>query len=1063
MDEVDSSRPLLVSNSKTGINFKAKEKDKLESAIKKEGLVMPTNPEDYLDEMLKQIKKDSKELKASQEVSEDYFSVTSPSHGKGKETTRNLSDKTENKDDGTLSSPSGLWPFNAPDSSNNTSNPSSTSSLSKASLDGSSKYTEDVGVPPVESLDTPSSLLSSSNELSGNDESTDQSPALEYGQPDLSSKPPLSDTTVNESSGESPLGIPKYLTEALSGPHGLHDSNESDNRDSSPSDTDQKDADSPSFISSVPSTSDLPTTSSPTISPSSGSNEHAEHKSPLDLFSPSDDTNFLSSDLTGSADSPSSLSKSSSSFDSALSDSSVSPQADLGNENNADQAIDRVSYASTKQDQNYIELGLRESGLGQSKASSKYDLANNPLTDSPDLLADSAVKSAELSAESSDSLADLTNSDGSLTGSIKRPAINNNVDNEDRPTQATQPAQANRSGVNSWSMTSNDSQENYSQETGINASEGNGQLTHEKQDQSDTSSKAIRHKQKKVLEPDSIQKHGARDADSSSAHSYEQLLKPLYPPLKEPTFNLGEYDTRGFKQQHQRFDETFVADEDISFYRKGVRHEFFLELDNRTETNGAIVDKIVNYVNYARNNPDDEILMEVAYADGSVSTKKYGKYSPIPKKISNFLSRFLESSIADQETGEMYYIPTLLQHTPNLRVSISEVSESHQDPADFLNDKCYLLDALSTVHKYVDYINSQRDYDWDCTFKESPEFTYLKNKILSNLSKGTESNNDSSLDANSLIPRDAGSGSFYKRSNRYLKGIWKAVDDRLVSSYLPHIGTITYSHRLDFKTYKQNVIFGIEHDLDTAVQFFAESASTKKQKDMAAPLVIFPTRERPLYALNSANTAKMFYWPAVWQPSLPLFIQPVFSLDTDKRLRDDLWRIMEQYKTSIYRYFLTGGLNKSDLKNGKKYEQDYLPSFYPNTGDLRLGDLLGVSENEKEIKKSPKFAKNSVLTNGDNSNSRSRSYEELRLLAQQTGDADSFIKQLKVEEVPISVYKALLSRWPSSSFSPELIVKRDYIEYDIYTPPKDAELDSIPEHVYYPNSALPFARIKPFE
>lgn len=945
---------------------------------------MPVNPEDYLDEMLKQIKKDSKELKASQEVSEDYFSITNPSHGKDEETTRNPSDKPKNKDGSTLSSPSGLWPFNAPDSSNNTSNLPSPSSLSKASLDDGSMDNEDVDVPPVEALDTPSSLLSSSNESASNDESADQSPALAYGQPDLSSNSPLSNTTVNDSADESPLGIPKYLTEALTGPHDLHDKNESDSKDSLSSDTDQKgigNTDSPSFISSVSGKSDLPTTSSPTISQSLDLNEQDEHKSPLELSSPSDDKNAVSSDSTGSAD----------------------------------------------------------------------------------LLADSAVKSAELLAESADSLADLTNSDGSLTGSIKRPASNNNVDKEDRPIHVTQLAQANRSSVNSRSVTSNDSQENYSQETDINASEEGDQSTHQQQDQSDTSSKSAGHKQKKVPKPDSIQKHGARDAGSSSAHSYGKPLKPLYPPLKEPTFNLGEYDTRGFKQQHQRFDETFVADEDISFYRKGVRHEFFLELDNRTETNGAIVDKIVNYVNYARNNPDDEILMEVAYADGSVPTKKYGKYSPIPKKISNFLSRFLESSIADQETGEMYYLPTLLQHTPNLRVSISEVSESHQDPADFLNDKCYLLDALSTVHKYVDYINSQRDYDWDCTFKESPEFTYLKNKILSNLSKGTESNNDSSLDANSLIPRDAGSGSFYKRSNRYLKGIWKAVDDRLVSSYLPHIGTITYSHRLDFKTYKQNVIFGIEHDLDTAVQFFAESASTKKQKDMAAPLVIFPTRERPLYALNSANTAKMFYWPAVWQPSLPLFIQPVFSLDTDKRLRDDLWRIMEQYKTSIYRYFLTGGLNKSDLKNGKKYEQDYLPSFYPNTGDLRLGDLLGVSENEKEIKKSPKFAKNSVLTNGDNSNSRSRSYEELRLLAQQTGDADSFIKQLKVEEVPISVYKALLSRWPSSSFSPELIVKRDYIEYDIYTPPKDAELDSIPEHVYYPNSALPFARIKPFE
>ena len=550
-------------------------------------------------------------------------------------------------------------------------------------------------------------------------------------------------------------------------------------------------------------------------------------------------------------------------------------------------------------------------------------------------------------------------------------------------------------------------------------------------------------------------KPAAGDAQKRES-SRDSSRERLFDVPKEPSFNLGDYDFRSFKQQHSRFDETFVSDEDVSFYRNGVRHEFFLELDNRTETNGAIVDKIVNYINYARNNPDDEILMTVAYADGSVPTKNIGRYSPIPRKIGNVIGRFLDSSIVDPDSGQTFYIPTLLQHTPNLRVSVSEVSEAYQDPADFLSGRCHVLDALDSVHRFVDYVNLQSDYDWDCSFEESPEFSCLK-KIISAATNGQGSATEADKAAESnLLPRDAESAIFLDRENRYLKGIWKAVDQSLVKSYLPHIGTITYSHRLEFKTYKQSVILGMEHDLDTAVQLFAESARAKKTKGLAAPLVVYPTRERTLSALCASVISKLFYWPSIWSPRLPLMLQPVTAIDSDKRLESDLRLVLDQYQASIFRFFTTGGLNKSDLKKGKKYDPDLLPSFAPHPGLLSVDDLSSPVRSKDDLR-------DDIPDEDENMSAPPRSYEELQALAGSIGDAGAFVKQLRVDEVPLSVYQALLSRWPEGTFSPELIQSRSFMKHDVYAPPSHADLDLIASHVFYPNSVLPFARIKPLK
>ena len=405
-------------------------------------------------------------------------------------------------------------------------------------------------------------------------------------------------------------------------------------------------------------------------------------------------------------------------------------------------------------------------------------------------------------------------------------------------------------------------------------------------------------------------------------------------------FEISKLDTRSFKQQHSRFDETFVADEDVSFVGNDKkRHEFFLELDNRTETNSSNVDKIINYINYARNNPESQILMEIAYADGAVPTKKIPTFSFIPRKISNLTDKFMRTAIISPR-GNKYYLAALLQQTPNLSVSVSQVSEAQFDPAEFYLESNFKKEALKTIEKYVDFINHNQAYDWTCSFEPS--------------------------------------GKDMSKSYR-------------------QIGAITYSHNLEFIKYTQPVLLGSEHDLDTVIEFHLRCLQSLNSEFLSAPCVVYPTRAK------------------IWRPKLPIFIQPTYSLSDSQQLRDDMQLIVDEYSSSIFRYFTTGGLNASDLKNNKVYEQSFLPS------------------------------------------SSRRSYQDLRKLANELG-SERFIKQLRIEEVPISVFKALLNRGPIA-FNPSLIQDRPFLKYDLYKP---TEYPDVASWVSYPNSINPESREKPF-
>lgn len=57
----------------------------------------------------------------------------------------------------------------------------------------------------------------------------------------------------------------------------------------------------------------------------------------------------------------------------------------------------------------------------------------------------------------------------------------------------------------------------------------------------------------------------------------------------------------------------------ISFGRNGRRQEVFVELDYRTESNKTQIQKILNYINYALQNPQRDILLSMSVTDGALS------------------------------------------------------------------------------------------------------------------------------------------------------------------------------------------------------------------------------------------------------------------------------------------------------------------------------------------------------------------------------------------------------------------------------------------------------------
>lgn len=150
--------------------------------------------------------------------------------------------------------------------------------------------------------------------------------------------------------------------------------------------------------------------------------------------------------------------------------------------------------------------------------------------------------------------------------------------------------------------------------------------------------------------------------------------------ITSPFFELSQLDLRPFSMQVNNYKAyPLIPDQIISFNQGNNRCEIMIELDNRTENNTVQLQKIANYIYYAKKNPNKRILLAIAITDGSLTNRKNKRFKPVYQKINNLLSKFKRSVVNNNVLLEDLYL-----ETRNLMITVSGVSEAHIDLADFI-------------------------------------------------------------------------------------------------------------------------------------------------------------------------------------------------------------------------------------------------------------------------------------------------------------------------------------------------------------------------------------------
>ena len=467
--------------------------------------------------------------------------------------------------------------------------------------------------------------------------------------------------------------------------------------------------------------------------------------------------------------------------------------------------------------------------------------------------------------------------------------------------------------------------------------------------------------------------------------------------ISNPAFEPALLDTSSFKNQYKYQQYTFVADEVVSFSRNGRRQEIFVEQDNRTESNNTQIQKILNYISYALEHPQRDILLMISITDGSLSSPKVSKYTNIGRKLASLSSKFLKSYLSD-ENGERIFLSQMYKQANNLKIVLSGVSESQIDLTQFLLGSNYSMDYYQTVKKYVAEIN-RNSSQWNASLELSKEFS----AIIHDPELATQS-----LDKLSGL-----------NENSPAKGLWRYTDTMYAS---PILGTIHYRNKLSRQRYNQPVIIGDEHSLDTVIQTLELVNRANTVKDTCPPVVIYPHRERPVTAITLNQYRDLYNWLPTWRPTIPVLIQPLTGLKDNLQLHKELRWLTIQYDLDIYNYFKIGAINKFALKKHPDYGNEYVSMLKWST------------------------------------NTKARSYDELHQLALKM-EKKEFVDQLKLNEIPLGLFRTVLERWPKGIYDLPLIEKLPYIDLD-QEQPTILEEESILNHLYAPNSVIPSSRIQ---
>lgn len=470
------------------------------------------------------------------------------------------------------------------------------------------------------------------------------------------------------------------------------------------------------------------------------------------------------------------------------------------------------------------------------------------------------------------------------------------------------------------------------------------------------------------------------------------------------SLNLNDYDFSPFNRQFgntfaKKNDLPFVADMMVSFNRHHQRHELFVELDNRTETNDRQASKIFNYLQYAIKHPDKDIEVIFAVTDGSLSSNRVKSFSNVGRKLGNLANRIMQTYV--NQNGHRVYLADLYQQASNLQVRLCGVSEAYVDVAEYLLGSNYFPDYVYSLNQLVHTMNQQTD--WQATF--------IPNRMFKSLLKRPD-----------LFTQVEGMNHAHYLNHR-TKGLLRYLPTNQINRQNVW-GKIIFSYPKADITYQQPVVFGHEHELSTIMETYNLSYLAKKSNQYGYPIVLYPHRERKLTSVSLPLFKSQINWSEYYGFRQPLIVQPRFGKQSSWQLRHELRWLTLQYARVIYQFFLKDK-DQVSLLQKQRYYQDRL--FFPEIDELHPA----------------------------------RSFDELHRLTQQLSQ-DNFINQLQLNELPHSLIDKLLARWPQGPYSLPIIRDLPYWNNQVEAHEHEVKAQyQFTDFLHNIDSVLPDSRTQP--
>ena len=475
--------------------------------------------------------------------------------------------------------------------------------------------------------------------------------------------------------------------------------------------------------------------------------------------------------------------------------------------------------------------------------------------------------------------------------------------------------------------------------------------------------------------------------------------------INNPAFCLDDFDfspfNRQFKNEFAEKNELpFVADMMISFNRHHQRHELFVELDNRTESNDRQANKILNYLQYAIKHPKKDIEVIFAVTDGSLSSNRVKNFANVGRKLGNLANRIMQTFVV--QNGQQVYLADLYQQASNLQVRLCGVSEAYLDVAEYLLGSNYFPDYLISLNQLIKTMNNQTD--WKASFHPNQMFKgLLENPSLLTQVEGMNHNTSYRNHESKSLKR------YLPESVINQQGVW---------------GTIVFSYPKANISYQQPVLFGHEHELNTVMETYNLSYLAKKSSQYGYPIVIYPHRERLITSVSLPLFKSLISWSDYYGFRQPLIVQPRFSQKDSLQLRQELRWLTIQYARTIHQFFLNVD-SQLVLAQRERYYQNHFS--FPDIDSLRPA----------------------------------RSFNELHQLAKKLRQSE-FVNQLQLNELPKYLVNQLLSRWPQGLYSSPIISSLPYWNNQIEeTEHSLKEHYEFSEFFYNLDSVLPDSRTQP--